>query len=53
MTGKKNYNIHGLWLLCKLVSITEKKVKNIFVPFISHNSDFYIGIESLHLAIQT
>ncbi len=30
-----------------------KKIKTIFVIFLSHNSDFYIGIASLHLAIQT
>ncbi len=30
-----------------------KKVKTIYVTFLSHNSDFYIGIASLNLAIQT
>ncbi len=29
------------------------KVKTLFVTFLSHNLDFYIGIANVHLAIQT
>ncbi len=49
----KNTTYMAFGYCASLFPSQNKKVKHIFVNFLSHNSDFYIGISSLHLAIQT
>ncbi len=45
------HKLQHTWILVTMQACFHhrKKVKIIFVTFLSHNSDFYIGIESLHL----